>query len=429
MKNSIPALRAWSSAHKFSALLIVAVVVIGGVGMYRSATTAHAQTQYVIAPVTNGSIIQTVTGSGQVSASNQLDVTSQASGAITSIDVAVGQQVHTGDLLATIDDTNALNTLENAKLSYAQLTEPAKPGDIANSENALSKSYGDGFNNVASTFIDLQTVMPGLNNMLYSQSGFLSDDHITVLSGTAQNYRQTASALYDKANIEYQTVVGEYKSLSRESATSSIEKLINDTYGLAQDVASALQQTQTTITWISANQPNYDTAGVSTAQNSVTSWSNSVNGDVSSLSSANNTIVSDANSLNTLETGADHLAIQAGQVSLQQAEQTYANYFIRAPFDGIIGRIPASLYSQAGGSTVIATVVGNQKMANISLDEVDAAKVKVGQPVTIAFDAISDLTATGTVSEVDLVGTVSSGVVSYGVKITINTQDSRILPG
>ncbi len=429
MKNPIPTVRAWSSTHKFGSVLIVAVVIVGGFGMYRSATTAKAATQYVLSPVTVGSIIQTVTGSGQVSAANQIDVTSQASGAITSIDVSVGQHVHAGDLLATIDDTNALNALNNAKLSFAQLTEPAKPGDIANAVNAVAKSYTDGYSSVSGTFTDLQTIMPGLNDMLYGQTGFLSDQRSTLLSDTGQNYRETAGQAYDKANAEYGTVLTEYKSLNRQSATSSIAQLITDAYGMARDVSTALQNTQNAITWISNAQPKYDPTGLATAEADATSWSNSVNGDVSSLSGASDTIVSSANSLYNLETGADPLAVQAGQISLAQAQQTYDDYFIRAPFDGVIGRIPAALYSQAGDSTVIATVVGDQKLANISLDEVDAANVKVGQKVTVSFDAINNFTATGTVSEVDLVGTVSGGVVSFGVKIAINTVDPRILPG
>ena len=99
---------------------------------------------------------------------------------------------------------------------------------------------------------------------------------------------------------------------------------------------------------------------------------------ISSLSQANNTITNDTNALNTLVTGPDPLAVQASQLSVQQAQQTYDEYFIRAPFSGTIGRLPSNVYSQAGGSTVIATVVGDQKLAIISLDEVDAAKVKVG---------------------------------------------------
>ncbi len=430
MTNPFSSIRAWGAEHKLASAGIAVAALVGGIGMYRSATSASAATQYVLSPVTTGNIVQTVTGSGQVSAANQIDLAPQASGAITSIPVAVGQHVRAGDLIATIDDTNARNALANAKLSYAQLTESAKPGDIANAQNAVDKSYSDGFGAVSSSFTDLQAVMIGLNGMLYTQTGFLSDQRSTTLPPLGQNYRQTVGQDYDKANNEYIAMLAEYKTVDRQSATSSIARLVSDTYNLVKDVSITMQDAQTLVTWIAANVPSYGSASsLSAAETSVTSWSNSVTSDVSSLSQASNTIVSDANALYNLETGADPLAVQAGGIALDQAQQTYDNYFVRAPFDGVIGRIPAALYSQASGSTVIATLVGAQKIATISLDEVDAARVKVGQPVSITFDAISNFTATGTVSVVDWVGTVSGGVVSYGVKIAVNTVDERILPG
>ena len=117
------------------------------------------------------------------------------------------------------------------------------------------------------------------------------------------------------------------------------------------------------------------------------------------------------------------------QLSLQQAQQTYDNYFIRAPFAGTIGLIPVTVYGQAGNGTSIATIISDQMLATLSLNEVDAANVKTGDPVSVTFNAINNFTATGTVAEIDQVGTVSSGVVAYGVKVAINTADSRILPG
>lgn len=56
----------------------------------------------------------------------------------------------------------------------------------------------------------------------------------------------------------------------------------------------------------------------------------------------------------------------------------------------------------------------------------DAARVKAGQKATLIFDAVPDLTITGQVIEVDAVGTVSQGVVTYFVKIGFDTQDERI---
>ncbi|MDE1975398.1 MAG: HlyD family efflux transporter periplasmic adaptor subunit [Patescibacteria group bacterium] len=419
----------WIFSHKLAFAIIIIAVLGGGYEVYKSAYTADAAPQYQIERVSAGKITQTVSGTGQVSAENQVDITSQVSGAITGIDVRVGQHVSAGDLLATIDNTNAAASLASAKLSYAQLVEPAKAGDIANAQNSLSQSYTSAFNSVASTFTDLQTVIPGMNDLLYGQTGFLSDQKSTFLSVTGQNYRNTAGQAFDKSNNEYTSVLAEYKSLNRSSATSSVEKLLEDTASMTKDVATAVQNAQTAITWITTAQPDYDAKDAATAQTDVAGWANSVNGDVSNLISAGNTIASDRNSLNNLITGADALSIQAAQNAVDSAQRTYDEYFIRSPIDGIVGRIPVNVYDQASGSSVIATIVGDQKIADISLDEVDAAKVAVGDPVSITFNAINNFTATGTISEKDLVGTVSSGVVSYNVKVNIDTVDSRILPG
>ena len=53
----------------------------------------------------------------------------------------------------------------------------------------------------------------------------------------------------------------------------------------------------------------------------------------------------------------------------------------------------------------------------------------MGQKATLTFDAVSDLSITGNVVQMDAIGTVSQGVVSYGAKIALDTQDDRIKPG
>jgi len=384
--------------------------------------------QYTLSRVQTGNIRQTVTGTGQISASNQLDIQSQVSGMITSINVSVGQHVYAGQLIATVDSTQALADLESARIAMAKLIAAPKTADLTNNENNLMKSYSDGFNAVSNVFLDLPTVMAGMKDMLYGQNGFLSDQFAYNLTSTAKAYRDAAGTSYDKANNEYATVLNEYRNLSRSSATSSISQLIMNTYNLTKDVSQALQNTQNAVTYVKTNQSEYQPTLASGAVTNTSTWSSQINSDLTSVLSAKNTIESNTDSLSTLVNGADTLDIQSQQLSLDQKERAYANYFIRAPFDGIIGRIPVSVYGQAGSAT-IATLIGDNKIASISLNEIDAAKVKVGQPVTVTFDAIDSFIANGTVSVVDLVGTVTQGVVSYNVKIAINTVDDRIRPG
>jgi multidrug efflux pump subunit AcrA (membrane-fusion protein) len=74
-------------------------------------------------------------------------------------------------------------------------------------------------------------------------------------------------------------------------------------------------------------------------------------------------------------------------------------------------------------------MIGSQQSAVLSLDEVDAAKIKLGQKATLTFDAVDGLTLTGTVTGVDTLGTVTQGVVTYDVTISLDSQDARVKPG
>ena len=416
-------------AHKVISIIILIIIVVGGYYWYKSATAASAVPQYSLSRVRNGNIMQTVSGTGQVSASNQTDIQSQVSGTIQSINVSVGQVVHAGDLIATIDSSNALISLNNARISLAKLTEPAKQADISNAQNTLNKSYTDAFNAASTIYLDLPSIMTGIKNILYSQSGFLSDQNASFLTPSAQAMRITAGTEYDAAVTQYQNSLNEFRSLTRTSATSSLNTAFANTYLTIQMVARAVTDTQNTITYIMTTQPDYQAKLASSAASSVNTLANQSNSDLSNLASAQNSVTSATNSFTTLISGADQYDIQSSQLNLQQQQKNYSNYFIRAPYDGIVGRIPVNVYGQAGNGTVIATIVGTQMTASISLDEVTTAKVRVGQPANITFNAINGFNATGTVSSVDQIGTVTQGVVSYGVKIIIGTQDDRIKPG
>ena len=81
-------------------------------------------------------------------------------------------------------------------------------------------------------------------------------------------------------------------------------------------------------------------------------------------------------------------------------------------------------------SASLITIYNLEKLqANITLNEVDVAKVKTGQKATLTFDALPEVTLTGKVTEIDRVGTVNQGIVSYGVKIALDSVDERIKPG
>jgi len=140
-------------------------------------------------------------------------------------------------------------------------------------------------------------------------------------------------------------------------------------------------------------------------------------------------------SLEDLRAGADALTIRAKEITIQQkedglidAKEEMDNHYIRAPFGGVMASVEASIGDSVSSGTALATIITEQKVAEITLNEVNVSQLKLGQKATITLDAIDDLMLTGEVVDIDTLGTVSQGVVSYDVKIVLDTQEDRIKP-
>lgn len=75
--------------------------------------------------------------------------------------------------------------------------------------------------------------------------------------------------------------------------------------------------------------------------------------------------------------------------------------------------------------------IGNYQQLTIlaQVNEVDIPKIKIGQNATVTLDAFSGETFVGQVTSVDSVGTISSGVVTYNVYITLIDPPSSIKSG
>jgi RND family efflux transporter MFP subunit len=153
--------------------------------------------------------------------------------------------------------------------------------------------------------------------------------------------------------------------------------------------------------------------------------------DITSLLSIQNTITKDTEAVSNsdLDIQSQKLAVENAQNSLQDAKDNLANYYIYAPFGGTLGKISTQVGTTVGSGTSIATILTTQKICTIPLNEVDVAKVQPGQKVVLTFDALPDLTVAGQVATIDPVGTISSGVVTYNVQISFDTQDSRVKSG
>ncbi|MBN1325635.1 efflux RND transporter periplasmic adaptor subunit [Candidatus Falkowbacteria bacterium] len=467
--------------HKIITSVIIFILVGGSVWAYKAAHSSIQETRYVLGSVEKGTIIVTVSGTGQVSAANQLDIKPIVSGKITSLPVVVGQEVKSGVLIAKIDSSDAYKSvrdaesaLESAKLSLEKLQQAADPLSLlqaensiisakeskANAEENLAKAYEDGFNAVADAFLDLPTIISALYEILYGSninSNQWNVDYyansLNLNQAAIYTYQESAESSYELARRQYDQNFIDYKATSRFSDSETIEKLIDETYITSKNIAEAIKNANNFIQfYIDKTKENnlqpvaQSTAHLSTLNgytgtinnfvSNLLSIKNTIQNSRASITSSERTIAEKEGSLENLKAGADPLDIKTQELSIKQKEIALtdawgklADYTIRATFDGIIASVDVKKGDIASSGSALATLITKQRIAEISLNEVDVAQVKVGQKATLTFDAAEDLTITGEVVEVDTLGTVSSGVVSYDVKINFDTQDERIKPG
>src|ERR1035437_7263699 len=83
-------------SHKWISAIIVAVIIFVGFSGIKAMSSTSGETRYVTSTVQKGTIISSVSGSGQVSATDQVDVKAKVSGNITWIGVKAGQTVYAG---------------------------------------------------------------------------------------------------------------------------------------------------------------------------------------------------------------------------------------------------------------------------------------------------------------------------------------------
>lgn len=448
----------WARGHRLVAGLIAIAVVGGSCLLLSKLATGPSEARYVFATVEKGTLVTSVTGTGQVSVVNQREVKPKVSGDVTYVAVKNGQSVWAGQLLVQLDTTDAQRAVDDATidLEQAQLTLQKMEGlttavgSIQSSEEkaatTLAQSYESGFNAVSSAFLTLPDVMTGLNTVLHGTalgtSGQQNVDYYVNMvdsieqkeNSVAHAYGENAEAAYDTARTSYDANFTNYKATSRDADNAAIKTLIGETYATTKLIANAVKSATNLIQYYKDERTEANKNIVAAADTHLTqlnSYTSQTNSLLSNLLSAKNTIQNSEESLVNVgfDVADQRIAVAKAARALEDAETNLAYCSVRAPFAGIVAAVSVKRGDSASAGTAVATVITQQRTAEVTLNEVDVANVKVGEKATITFDAIADLSISGEVSDVDTLGTASQGVVNYTVVISFDTQDARVKPG
>ncbi|OGN28157.1 MAG: hypothetical protein A3A33_02270 [Candidatus Yanofskybacteria bacterium RIFCSPLOWO2_01_FULL_49_25] len=463
----------FAKSHKVISGIVV-FVLCAVVYHYTLGSKAPTIVTYALGTVQRGTLVVSVSGTGQVSTSNQIDVKPKASGDVAYIAVKNGQTVKAGTLLVQIDARDAAKTLrdaqinlDSAQIAYAKLqlnqqsNIPQLQDSITNAQNNLTKGYQDGYTDVSNAFLDLPGIVDDIRGVLYDSTvrGACAPNKCEYVNLVTNDQAENLSFLIHRADTDYQTALAAYNqnfanytATSRTADSGTIMSLVQQTINTAQLLSQAAKSEQNMLDTLVADLNA--TAGVQSGTSSsvpsqVTAYRTAITSDIGTLNSHNSTLTSLQNSITTnqqtlinaqrnlgiaeksnpLDIASQANSLKHAQAALQDARDNLANYYVRAPFTGVVAKVNINKGDSISSGTPAVTMITQQGIADVSLNEVDVAKIATGQKTTLIFDAVPGLTLTGEVVDVDVLGAVTQGVVTYHVKIGFDTQDSRVKSG
>lgn len=437
--------------HKILTAIVLVIVVFISYSVYRSSVAANSSIRYLTATASKQSLVISVDGTGQVSAVNKIDIKPQSSGTVASVNVINSQTVKTGQIIAMLDQKNAVvainqakANLEIAQANYDKLLAGASSPDIEVSKSA-----------VASAEVALSNAQKNLDEVKAQQQVLVNNTYSSLLNSTIAAFPGAAnsstnpvliSGVYnDKKQGQY--LINFYMSGQGlryyVTGLEGGDGLVNTTTPQPLGSKGLYIQFPASISvgdYWTVDIPNTRAANYLLNYNS---YQAALQNQIQAIAAAQSSVDSASASLQQTQSALalkqaqarpEDVAVAKAQIAnaqtqLQAAQNSYANNIIYAPFDGQVATLNIQKGDQVSMATIVATLVTKENLADISLNEIDVAKVKLGQDASLTFDAVPDLTLAGKVTQIDTVGTVAQGVVSYNVQIGFSNQDSRIKPG
>jgi len=447
---------------------IIIVVAVAGI-WYLVAKGKNPGANIQTAAVTRQNLNQTVLTTGQVVSAVNLNLSFQASGVVSQVNVAAGTQVKAGDVLAVLNQANAQaslvsaqGALNQARANYQKIAAGATPDQINVSQKAVNSaqvSYASAVSQLANvqqssaaaisqaqnTLADLTSPTTQSDNKRSAIVVTISNQLSSVQSAISQetqilndnNLRPTFSVTDSNSLTNFKSAYGQVSTLLNTAQASlaaaqayksdtNISQAVSDaTAALNQSVASlnycfsALQNSVVSGIFTQAQLDSYKSSVsvLLTSQNTGLSSIRSAQQALSDALTAAQNAVTNAQLSATQQITAAQNQINSASAALQQAQATLAQLQSKAqPAD--INAALAQIQSAQGQVDAASANVSNTILKAPTDGTITQVDTKVGQQATamqevFVIQDINALHAEAYVSEADVANLQVGQPVDY----------------
>ena len=332
----------------------------------------------------------TVDSSGSIEPYQMTTLSWKTSGSVLTVDVEPNQSVVKGTILATLDASTAPTSVNQAISDL--ITARQELDDAKNSKTALAQAEV-----TLAAAEDAYYLKLGYYNTLGRQIG--NENNINILTSAVLNAEKAVSDAetnYNRFGEAGDNDVNKAAALARLSQAKIDLKDAQINLKYYQGVPNTMDSATITAEF------NLAKAQLDDAQRAYDKLKDGTNTD----------------------------AVTSAQAKVDAAQATVDSLSITAPFDGDVAVIYPRIGDLVSSNTEAAILVNRSSLfVEVYIDETTISSVGVGDPATITFDAIPELSMPGKVEFINPVGVVSSGVVNYTVRVELDSTDPRILIG
>lgn len=406
----------WFKRHKkLTIFLVIVLLIIAFVVNFlgRTAAASAALTYQYVRTTTlqKTSLTDSVSVNGTVASGSTASVTASDSVKtykVTSVNVAVGDTVKKGDVIATLDTTDVEKQIENAQESYSDSVEEAQT------------NYN---NSVADQATNLAQLQDDLNKA--------QEDYDTL--GLERYSSMQDSSMADKTNreiVEYYYGLYTEKIAQLENTVANLQiQLTNAQRDGNADQQQSIQgqledyQSQLSVAKGQCNIPELNLHGfdaISQCYNQIEQYREALE---KAQQTYDNAVTTNARSVDSAETKLE----QASRTSdtLTDLQTTLENCTLTATMDGTITELNATVGSVCSGTVATIQDVSDLTV-EVTIPASSVGKLSTGMQCNITSDATGDTVVTGTLTRID---PVANSEGTFGATVTVNGADSGLLIG
>ncbi|MFZ8848171.1 MAG: efflux RND transporter periplasmic adaptor subunit [Minisyncoccia bacterium] len=411
--------------------------------------------RYVLGEVQRGGLEIKVSGTGEIIPIEEINVKSKVSGEVVNLNVKEGDKVYKGQVLAKIDSRSLEKTIKDQEILIKNLElaiESAKLNlqklNFQYQNTLRGDDYNKALNQGMSILTDFYSFYPifieDLRKIYFYKDFENYDNNLKYY----ESYNPSFAGKSQKLEFNYNILRTKYVELSDNFKNISIqneakEKIIKDSYNLVLATYDLVNEGREMIRYLKEDLTLKN--ATHEKENIINNHFQKLTNYLNSLAQYKQNLLDVISKINSYHDVVDNynfdkknleLSIKQKEIDLEQAKnklndlkEDLNDYYITSPLSGILSKLNIKKGDLIASNQIIGTIITNQKIAKISLNEIDAAKVKVGQIAILTFDALPDLRIKGKVIEISPVGKEEQGVVSYDVKISLEKENREIKPG